>query len=171
MFICNYSIFYTLVFTFTIRHSHNWVLFLLWLSLFIPPGAISMLFSSSILAPTNLGSSFFSVISFCLFILFMGFSRQECWSGFPFSSPVDHILSEFSIMTHPSWVALHGMAHSFIVLDKAVIPVISLVSFLWLWFSFCLSSNDEGKRRVEASWWEGLAVGKTRSCSGGQGHA
>ena len=32
-------------------------------------------------APTNLGSSFFSVISFCLFILFMGFSRQEYWSG------------------------------------------------------------------------------------------
>ena len=29
-------------------------------------------------APTNLGSSSFSVVSFCLFILFMGFSRQEC---------------------------------------------------------------------------------------------
>ena len=27
--------------------------------------------------PIDLGSSFFSVISFCLFILFMGFSRQE----------------------------------------------------------------------------------------------
>ena len=32
--------------------------------------------------PTNLGSSSFSVIPFCLFILFMGFSRQEYWSGF-----------------------------------------------------------------------------------------
>ena len=42
-------------------------------------------------APTNLGSSSFSVLSFCLFILFMGFSRQEYWSGLPFSSPVDHI--------------------------------------------------------------------------------
>ena len=30
-------------------------------------------------APTNLGSSSFSVLSFCLFILFMGFSRQEYW--------------------------------------------------------------------------------------------
>ena len=29
-----------------------------------------------------------------------------------------------------SWVALHGMTHSFIELDKAVIQVISLVSFL-----------------------------------------
>ena len=33
-------------------------------------------------------------------------------------------------MTHPSWVALHGMAHSFIELDMAMIYVISLVSFL-----------------------------------------
>ena len=40
--------------------------------------------------PTNLGSSPFSVLSFCLFILFMGFSRQEYWSGLPFRSPVDH---------------------------------------------------------------------------------
>ena len=32
-------------------------------------------------------------------------------------------------MTHPCWVALHGMAHSFIELDKAVVHVITLVSF------------------------------------------
>ena len=37
----------------------------------------------------------------------------------------------------PSWVALHGMAHSFIELNTAVVHVISLISFLWLWFSFC----------------------------------
>ena len=43
-------------------------------------------------------------------------------------------------MTRPSWVALHGMAHNFIELDKAVIRVSSLVSFLW-WFSFCLPSD------------------------------
>ena len=77
-------------------------------------------------------------------ILFMGFSRQEYWSGLPFTSPVDHILSELSTMTHPSWVALHGMAHSFIELDKAVVHVIRMVSFLWLWFSVCLSSGGEG---------------------------
>ena len=44
--------------------------------------------------------------------------------------PVDHILSELSTMTCLSWVALQGMAHSFIELNKAVIQVISLVSFL-----------------------------------------
>ena len=38
-------------------------------------------------ASTDLGSSSFSILSFCLFILFMGFSRQEYWSGSPFPSP------------------------------------------------------------------------------------
>ena len=95
-------------------------------------------------APTDLGSSSFSVLSFCLFILFIGFSRQEYWSGLPFPSPVNHILSELSTMTRPSWVALHSMAHSFTELDKAVVYVIRLVSFLWLWFSFCLPSDGEG---------------------------
>ena len=64
----------------------------------------------------------------------MGFSWQEYWSGLPSLPSVAHILSELSTMTCPSWVALHGMAHSFIELDKAVVRVISLVSFLWLWF-------------------------------------
>ena len=48
----------------------------------------------------------------------------------PFPSPVDHVLSELSTMTHLSWVAPHSMAHSFILLDKAVVYVIRLVSFL-----------------------------------------
>ena len=77
----------------------------------------------------------------------MGFSRQEYWSGLPFPSPVNHILSELSTMTRPSWVALHGMVslfHSFIELDKAVVHVISLISFLWLQFSFCLPSDGLG---------------------------
>ena len=92
-------------------------------------------------APTHLRSSSYSVISFCLFILFMGFSRQEYWNGLPFPSPLDYVLSELSTTTHPSWMALHGMAQSFIELDKTVVRVIRLVSFLWLWFSFCLSSD------------------------------
>ena len=45
-----------------------------------------------------------------------------------FLSPVDHVLSELSTMTHPSWVALHGMAHSFTELHKAVVHVIIVVS-------------------------------------------
>ena len=67
------------------------------------------------------------VISFCLFILFMGFSWQEYWNDLPFPPPVDHVLPEPSTVTCPSWVALHGMTNSFIELckplheDKAVI--------------------------------------------------
>ena len=52
--------------------------------------------------PSNLGGSASGVISFFLFILFMGFSQQEYWSGLPFPPPVDHVLSELFTMTHPS---------------------------------------------------------------------
>ena len=34
------------------------------------------------------------------------------------------------LQSRGSWMALHGMAHSFIELDKAVVHVIRLVSFL-----------------------------------------
>ena len=81
-------------------------------------------------APMNLGSSSFSVIYFCLFILFMGFSRQGYWSGLPFPSPVDHALSDLSTMTRPSWVAPQAW-FGFTELDKAVV-------LMWLdWLVFC----------------------------------
>jgi len=82
-------------------------------------------------APTDLGSSSFSILLFWLFILFMGFSRHtEYWSCFPFPSPVDHILSALSTMTRSSWVAPRAWL-SFIELDKAVVLV-------WLdWLDFC----------------------------------
>ena len=125
----------------------------LWRHLFILSGVISPLISSSIFGTTNLGVHL-SVSFLYLYTLFMGFSRQEYWSGLPFPSPVDHVLSELSTMTHPSWVALHGMAHSFIELDKAVVHVISLV---WLVFCDCgfhsvCSLMDKDKRLMEASW-------------------
>ena len=81
-------------------------------------------------APTDLRSSSFGVICFCFFVLFLGFSSQFYRNGLPLPSPVDHVLSELSTMTRPSWLVLHGMAHSFTELDKAVIHVIIVVSFL-----------------------------------------
>ena len=84
-------------------------------------------------APNDLGSSSFSILSFYLFILFMGFSRQEYWSVLPFPSPVDHILSDLSTMTHPSWVAPRAWL-SFIVRQGYGPSVIRLTSFLWIWF-------------------------------------
>ena len=91
-------------------HIHNWVLFLFdstssfFLELFLHWSPVAFW------APTDLGSSSSSILYFCLFILFMGFSRQEYWSGLPFPSPVDHILSDLSTMTRLSWGAPHGMA-------------------------------------------------------------
>ena len=155
-------------FTYTI-HIHNWCCFSF--------GSVSSFFLELFLhwsqvaywAPTDLGSSSFSVLSFCLFMLFMGFTRQEYWSGLLFRSSVDHILSELSTMTRPSWLALHSMAHSFIELDKAMVHVIRLVSFLWLWLSVC-PLMEKNKRLMEAFWWERLTEGETGSCSDGWGH-
>ena len=48
---------------------------------------------------------------------------------------MDHIVSELSTMTYLSWVVLHGMTHSFIELDNAVVHVISLVSSVSVVFS------------------------------------
>ena len=70
--------------------------------------------------PSNLRGLSSGVLSFCLFIPFMVFAQQEYWRGLLFPLPVDHILSELFTMTHPSWVALHGMAHSFIGLCKSL---------------------------------------------------
>ena len=86
-------------FTSITSHIHNWVLFLLWLHLFILFELFLHCSPVAYWAPTDLRNSSFRVRSFCLFILFRGFSRQENWSGLPFPSPVDHVLSEFSTMT------------------------------------------------------------------------
>ena len=71
-------------------------------------------------------------------------NKADVFSGTPFSF---WVLSELSTMIHLSWVAIHGMAHGFTELDKAVVHVTRLVSFLWLWFSFfsfCLLSDGDG---------------------------
>ena len=104
-------------------HIHNCVLFSLWLFLFILSGVISPLLSSSVLGTYRPEEFIFQCHIFVfLFIVFMGFSRQEYRSGLPFPSPVDHILSDLSTMTRPSWVAPRAWLR-FIELDKAVVLV------------------------------------------------
>ena len=115
--------FTALDFTFTTRQIHNWKSFPLWPSCYILSGAICNcppLFSRTYYIPCSdlRGLIFQYHRSFCLFILFMRFSRQEYWSGLPFSPPVDHILSEFFTRTHLFWVVLHSMAHSLTELQK-----------------------------------------------------
>ena len=104
-------------------------------------------------------------------MLFMKFSRHEYWSGLPGPSPVGHILSELSTMACPSRVALHGIAHSFIELDKAVVHVIRLVSFLWLHFQSVWPIMVKVSRLLEDSWSEKLTEVEIRSCSDGLVHA
>ena len=69
-------------------HIHNWVLFLLWLHPFILLELFLHWSPVAYWAPTDLGSSSFSVPSLCLFILF---SRQERWSVLPFTPPVIYV--------------------------------------------------------------------------------
>ena len=101
-------------------------------------------------APTDLGSSSLSILSFCLFILFMRFSRQEYWSVVPF-------LLQWATFcqTSPSWPACLGWPPrawlSFIELDKAVVGVIRLTSFLWLWFQ-CVCPLMSSSNTSHLTW-------------------
>ena len=83
--------------------------------------------------PTNQGSSSFCSISFCLFILSWGSQGK-------ITEVVCHSLLQWTTFcqTSPPWPARLGWPHpawlSFIELDKAVVRVIRLTSFLWVWF-------------------------------------
>ena len=56
----------------------------LFLKLFLPPSPVAYW------VPTDLGSLSFSVISFCLLILFMGFSRQDYSQSYAFFPVVNY---------------------------------------------------------------------------------
>ena len=116
-----HQIFTALDFTFISSHIYTWALFSLWLHLFILSGVISPLISSSILGIHGPGEFIFQCHIFLPFPSVHGVLQARILKWFAFPSPVDHILSELSTMTHPSWVALHGMAHSFLELDKAMV--------------------------------------------------
>ena len=82
--------------------------------------------------PTNLGSYSFSILS-SPFHTVHGVLKARIlkWFAIPFTSgphsvrPLHH--------ARPSWIAPRAWL-SFIELDKAVVRVIRLASFLWLWF-------------------------------------
>ena len=87
---------------------HNWVLFCF--------GSFPSFFPELFLhwspvaywAPTDLGSSSFSVLCFCLLILFMRFPRQEYWSGLP-------SLLQWTTFcqTSPAWPIHFGWPHTY----------------------------------------------------------
>ena len=111
-------------------HIHNWALFLLWLCLFIPSGVICALLSGSILVTFQPQKFIFQFHIFLPFHTAHGILNSRILKLFAIPFSRGHVLSEPSTMLHLSWVALHGMAHSFNELDKAVVHVIILVSFL-----------------------------------------
>ena len=102
--------FTALDFTFTTRHIQNWVLFLLWLSLFIPSGDISLLFSSSILDTYWPGGFTFHCHILFPFHTIHGVlkARMLKWFAIPFSSGprfVRTLHHDLSILGGPTW---HG---------------------------------------------------------------
>ena len=111
-------------------HTHNRVLFLLWLHPFILSGVISPLISSSMLGTYWPGEFLFQYPIILPFHTVHGILKARIlkWFAIPFSSGPHFVRA----LHHDpsSWVALHSMAHSFTELDNAMIHVISLVSFL-----------------------------------------
>ena len=124
--------FLALDFTFTTKHIHSWVSFLLWPSCFILSGAISnfpLLFLSSILDTFQPGGLIFQCHIF--YHTVMVFPQQEYWSGLPPPPPVEHVLSELSTMTCLSCVVLHHMAHGVIELCKPF--AMTMLRPTWTW--------------------------------------
>ena len=82
-------------FTFTTRHIHSWVSFLLWPSCFILSGRKgNHSVMSDSLTPWTV--AYQAPLS-------MGFSRQEYWSGVPFPSPIlSGAISNFLLLFHSS---------------------------------------------------------------------
>ena len=85
-------------------------------------------------APTDLWSSSFSVLSFCLFLLFMGFSRQEYWSG--------NYTNLLNVKTNIlSWAKYHLV----IIWQRDVPPIFPIKALLswgwpwrsWQWYAVC----------------------------------
>jgi len=56
-------------------------------------------------------------------------------------------------MALSSRVTLPGLVHSFIEVDKAMTHKISLISYLLLWFSFCLPLMNKVKRLPDGKEW------------------
>ena len=66
--------------------------------------------SSSILGTYRSGEFLFQYPIILPFHTVHGVLKARILKCLPFPSPVDHILSDVSTVTHPSWVAPQGMA-------------------------------------------------------------
>ena len=107
---CSYSIllFIALDFTSITSHIHHWVLFLPWLCLFIPSGAISPFFSSSILGTYQPGEFIFQCC------IFFSFSCCSWGSQGKNAEVVCHSLSHWTIFhqNSPTWPICLGWPYT-----------------------------------------------------------
>ena len=93
----------------------------------------------------------------------MRFSQQVYQDGLPFPPPADHVLLEYSAVTHPSWMALHGMAHSFIELCRLLHHYKAVIHEYWSGLQVelsCLENPRDGR-----AWWAaiyGVAQSRTQ---------
>ena len=101
-------------------------------------------------APTDLGSSPFSILSFCLYIHSWGSQGKK-------TDVVCHSLLQWTTFCQisPPWPAQLEWPHttwlSWIELDKTVFHVIRLASFLWLWFQ-CVCSLMPSHNTYHLTW-------------------
>ena len=113
-------------------HIHNWVLFLLWLHPFIISGVISPLISSSILGTYRPAEFLFQYPIILPFHTVHGVLKARIlkWFTIPFSSGLHSVRALHNDLlgwSHMSWLSVTE-------LNKAVVGVIRLASFMSLWF-------------------------------------
>ena len=128
-----------------ISHIHNWVLFLLWLHLFILSFDLLQHVGHLPTWGVPLSVSYHFAFSYCSWGSQGKNKEVVChsllqWTTFCQTSPL--------IPVHLGWP--HRARLSFIELDKAVVCMIRLTSFLWLWF-VCLPS-DASRNTYHLTW-------------------
>ena len=156
-------------FTSITSHVRSWVLFLLWLSLFTPSGALSPLFSSAILGTYWPGEFIFHLfpVSYCSW----GSQGKN-------TEVVCHSLLQWTTFCQnsPPWpVRLEWPYAAWLMVSLNYTRLSSMWS-VWLVFCDCGFHSvcplmDKDKRLMGASWWERLTEGEPESCSDGQGYA
>ena len=120
--------------------------------------------------PTDLGSSSFSAL--------FAFSYCSWGSQGRITEVVCHSLLWWTTFCQnsPPWPVRLGWPYkAWLIVPLSYTRIWSMCSFWLVSCDYCFHSvcplMEEYKQLVQASWWEGLAVGKTGSCSGGQGLA
>ena len=152
-------------FTFTTRHIYNWVSFplgsvsLFLLALFL--GSFPVTYCTPAKLGAHLSVSYLFAFSYCSW----GSQGKN-------AEVVCHSLLQWTMFCQnsPPWPVHLGWPHTtWLIVSLSFTELWSMWSF-WLVFCDCDFHSvfpliDEDKRLVQASWWKGLAVGKT--CPGG----